>query len=68
MLGDGGVVYGLGVCPGDRGLPNHLTTMTLEDEPYGVKALERGLALSAVLVPMTRALDRMMYVKDDASY
>ena len=67
-LGDGGVAYGLGVYPGDRGLPNHLTTMTLEDEPYGVEALERGLALSAVLAPMTRALDPMMYVKDNASY
>ena len=42
--------------------------MTLEDEPCGVEALERGLALSAVLAPMTRALDPMMYVKDDASY
>ena len=67
-LGDGGVAYGLGVHPGDRGLPNHLTTMTLEDEPYGVEMLERGLALSAVLAPMTRALDPMMDVKDDASY
>ena len=67
-LGDGGVAYGLGVCPGDRGLLNYLTTMTLEDEPYGVEVLERGLALSVVLVPMPRALDPMMYVKDDASY
>jgi len=63
-----GVAYGLGVYPGDRGLLNYLTTMTWEDEPYGVEALERGLALSAVLVPMTRALDPMMDVKDDASY
>ena len=61
-LGYGGVAYGLGVYPNDRGLLNYLTTMTLEDEPYGVEALERGLALSAVLVPMTRALDPMMYV------
>ena len=67
-LGDGGVACGLRVYPGDRGLLNYLTTMTLEDEPYGVKALERGLAPSAVLVPMTRALDPMMDVKDDASY
>ena len=67
-LGDGGVAYGLGVYPGDRGLLNYLTTMTLEDEPYGVEALERSLALSAVLAPMTRALDPMMDVKDDASY
>ena len=67
-LGDGGVAYGLGVYPGDRGLLNYLTTMTSEDEPYGVEVLERGLALSAVRVPMTRALDPMMYVKDDASY
>ena len=67
-LGDGGVAYGLGVCPNDRGLLNYLTTMTLEDEPYGVEALERGLVPSAVLAPMTRALDPMMYVKHDASY
>ena len=66
-LGDGGVAYGLGVYPGDRGLLNYLTTMTLEDEPHGVEALERGLALSAVLAPMTRALDPMMDAKDDAS-
>ena len=61
-LGDGGVACGLGVYPGDRGLLNYLTTMTLEDEPYGVEALEWGLAPSAVLAPMTRALDPMMYV------
>ena len=67
-LGDGGVAYGLGVYPGYRGLLHYLTTMTLEDEPCGVEALERGLALSVVLAPMTRALDPMMYVKDDASY
>ena len=67
-LGDWGGDYGLGVYPGDRGLLNYLTAMTLEDEPYGVKMLERGLALSAVLAPMTRALDPMMYVRDDASY
>ena len=48
-LGDGGVAYGLGVYLGDRGLLNYLTTMTSEDEPCGVEALERGLALSAVL-------------------
>ena len=48
-LGDGGVAYGLGVYLGDRGLLNYLTTMTSEDEPVGVEALERGLALSAVL-------------------
>ena len=48
-LGGGGVAYGLGVYPGDRSLLNYLTTMTSEDEPYGVEALERGLALSAVL-------------------
>ena len=48
-LGDGGVVYGLGVHLGDRGLLNYLATMTSEDEPCGVEALERGLALSAVL-------------------
>ena len=42
--------------------------MTSEDEPCGVEVLERGLVLSAVLVPMTRALDQVMYVKDDASY
>ena len=63
-----GVAYGLGVHPGDRGLLNYLTTMTSEDEPCDVEALERSLALSAVLAPMTRALDPMMYVKDDASY
>ena len=67
-LGDGGAAYGLVVYPGDRGLLDYLTTMTLEDEPYGVEALERGLALSAVLMPMTRALDPMMVVQDDASY
>ena len=48
-LGDGGVLYGLGVYLGDRGLLNYLTTMTSEEEPCGVEALERGLALSAVL-------------------
>ena len=48
-LGDGGVAYGLGVYLGDRGLLNYLTTMTSEEEPSGVEALERGLALSAVL-------------------
>ena len=48
-LGDGGVAYGLGVYLGDWGLLNYLTTMTSEDEPVGVEALERGLALSAVL-------------------
>ena len=48
-LGDGGVAYGLGVYLGDRGLLNYLATMTSEDEPDGVEALERGLALSAVL-------------------
>ena len=48
-LGDGGVVYGLGVYLGDRGLLNYLATMTSEEEPDGVEALERGLALSAVL-------------------
>ena len=48
-LGDGGALYGLGVYLGDRGLLNYLTTMTSEDEPCGVEALERGLALSALL-------------------
>ena len=48
-LGDGGIAYGLGVYLGDRGLLNYLATMTSEDEPCGVEALERGLALSAVL-------------------
>ena len=50
-LDDGGVAYGLGIYLGDRGLLNYLTTMTSEDEPCGVEALEqgRGLALSAVL-------------------
>ena len=48
-LGDGGVAYGLGVYLGDRGLLNYLATMTSEEEPSGVEALERGLALSAVL-------------------
>ena len=48
-LGDGGVAYRLGVYLGDRGLLNYLTTMTSEEEPCGVEALERGLALSAVL-------------------
>ena len=67
-LGDGGVAYGLVVYPNDRGLLNYLTAMTLEDEPCDVEALERGLALSAVLAPITRALDPMMDVKDDASY
>ena len=37
-LGDGGVVYGLGVYLGDRGLLNYLATMTSEDEPDGVEA------------------------------
>ena len=41
-LGDGGVAYGLGVYLGDQGLMVYLTTMTLEDEPYGVEMLERG--------------------------
>ena len=49
VLGDGGVAYGLGVYLGDRGLLNYLSTMTSEDEPCGVEALERGLALTAVL-------------------
>ena len=48
-LGDGGVAYGLGVYLGDRGLLNYLTTMTSEHEPDDAEALERGLALSAVL-------------------
>ena len=48
-LGDGGIAYGLGVYLGDRGLLNYLATMTSEDEPCGVEALERGVALSAVL-------------------
>lgn len=48
-LGDGGVVYGLAVYLGDRGLLNYLTTMTSEEEPVGAEALERSLALSAVL-------------------
>ena len=48
-LGDGGIAYGLGVYLGDRGLLNYLATMTSEDEPGGVEALERGVALSAVL-------------------
>ena len=48
-LGDGGVAYGLGVYLSDRGLRNYLTTMTSEEEPSSVEALERGLALSAVL-------------------
>ena len=48
-LGDGGVAYALGVYLGNRGLLNYLTTMTSEDELGGVEALERGLALSAVL-------------------
>ena len=48
-LGDGGVAYGLGVYLGDRGLLNCLTTMTSEHEPDGVEALERGLALTAIL-------------------
>ena len=48
-LGDGGVAYGLGVYLGERGLLNYLTTMTSEEEPVGAEALERGLALTAVL-------------------
>ena len=48
-LGDGGIAYGLGVYLGDRGLLKYLDTMTSEDEPDGTEALERGLALSAVL-------------------
>ena len=48
-LGDGGIAYGLGVYLGDRGLLNYLTTMTSEEEPCGLEALERGLALTAVL-------------------
>jgi len=48
-LGDGGIAYGLGVYLGDRGLLNYLATMTSEDEPCGVEALEWGVALSAVL-------------------
>ncbi len=48
-LGDGGVAYGLGAYLGDRGLLNYLTTMTSEHEPDGVEALERGLALTAML-------------------
>lgn len=48
-LGDGGVAHGLGVYLGDRGLLNYLATMTSEQEPDGVEALERGLALTAIL-------------------
>ena len=61
-LGDGDVAYGLRVHPGDRSLLNYLTTMTLEDGPYGVEVLERVLALSAVLALMTLALDPMIDV------
>ena len=48
-LGDGGVAYGLGIYLGDRGLLNYLATMTEEEEPAGAEALEKSLALSAVL-------------------
>ena len=48
-LGNGGIACGLGVYLGDQGLLNNLATMTSEDEPCGVEALERGVELSAVL-------------------
>ena len=67
-LGDGGVAYGLGVYLGDRGLLNYLTTMTSEEEPVGAEALERGLALSAVLGDREELGDRERKVMRDLGF
>ena len=48
-LGDGDMVYGLGVYLGDVGLSNYLSTISDEDEPGGQAMLERQLSLSAML-------------------
>ena len=48
-LGDGDMVYGLGVYLGDVGLSNYLSTISEEDEPDGQAMLERQLSLSAML-------------------
>ena len=48
-LGDGDMVYGLGVYLGDVGLSNFLSTISDEDEPDGQAILERQLSLSAML-------------------
>ena len=48
-LGDGDMVYGLGVYLGDIGLSNFLATISDEDEPDGQAMLERQLSLSAML-------------------
>jgi len=49
VLGDGDMVYGLGVYLGDVGLSNYLSTTSDEDEPDGQAMLERQLSLSAML-------------------
>ena len=49
VLGDGDMVYGLGVYLGDIGLSNYLSTISDEDEPDGQAMLERQLSLSAML-------------------
>jgi len=49
VLGDGDMVYGLGVYLGDVGLSNYLSTISDEDEPDGQAMLERQLSLSAML-------------------
>ena len=49
VLGDGDMVYGLGVYLGDVGLSNYLSTISEEDEADGQAMLERQLSLSAML-------------------
>ena len=49
VLGDGDMVYGLGVYLGDVGLSNYLSTISDEDDPDGQAMLERQLSLSAML-------------------
>ncbi len=48
-LGDGDLVYGLGVYLGDMGLSNYLATISDVDDPDGTAMLERQLSLSAML-------------------
>ena len=48
-LGDGDMVYGLGVYLGDLGLSHYLSTISDEDDPDGQAMLERQLSLSAML-------------------
>ena len=49
VLGDGDLVYGLGVYLGDVGLSNYLSTISDVDDPDGTTMLERQLSLSAML-------------------